>query len=257
MTIALVRPVSAAIARCELTHLEREPIDLAVARAQHGAYEQALRDLGCDVIRLPELPDSPDAVFVEDTVVALDELAIVTRPGAASRRGELASVAARLAEYRPLARLDAPATLDGGDVLVVGKQIFVGASSRSNADAIEQLRALTAPHGYRVSRAPLRDCLHLKSAVTHVGGRRLLINPGWTDVDTFADFDLLPVDPAEAFAANAAWVADTVLYADHFPATRQRLRAHGLTVRTVPATELAKAEGAVTCCSVLLNNSAD
>ncbi|HEV8631502.1 MAG TPA: arginine deiminase family protein [Thermoanaerobaculia bacterium] len=256
--VALTRPVSAAFARCELSHLPRTPIDVERAARQHAAYEELLVELGCTLERLPAEPEMPDAVFVEDTAVVVDELAVITRPGAPSRRAETASVEAALARHRPVARISAPATLDGGDVLRVGRRLFVGESARSDAGGIGQLRALLAPHGYEVTGVALRDCLHLKTAVTSVGDDLLLVNPAWVDTASFAGLGLLTVDPAEPFAANALLVpgaggaAGTVVLAAAFRRTRDRLAERGLAVRTVEVKEIAKAEGGVTCCSILV-----
>ncbi len=141
MLLALTRALSPRIVDCQLTHLERQPIDLARAAEEHTAYERQLSELGATVRRLPPAPELPDGVFVEDTAVVLDEVAVIARPGAESRRGETASVAADLAGYRPTIAIESPGTLDGGDVLVVDRQVFVGRSTRTNAAGIEQLRA--------------------------------------------------------------------------------------------------------------------
>jgi dimethylargininase len=253
MIVALTRPVSASIGRCELTHLEREPIDVARAEAQHRAYEEALRELGCTVVRLPAEPDLPDAVFVEDAAIVLDEVAVLTRPGAASRRAEVASVAAGLGPYRPLVRLEAPATLDGGDVLRVGRTLYVGRSARTSAAGAEQLAARVAPHGYGVVAVPLEGCLHLKSAATLVAPGVLLVQPAWVAADAFDPaLERVAVDPAEPFAANALRIGPHVVHPAAFPRTRERLEARGIAVRPVDLSELAKAEGAVTCCSLVL-----
>lgn len=251
--IAITRAVSRALERCELTHLERRAIDLALARAQHAAYERALRDAGCDIHALPEEPDLPDSVFVEDTVIVLDEVAVLTRPGAESRRGEIESMAIALAPYRKLLRIVAPATLDGGDILRLGHSLHVGASARSNADAVVQLTELLAPYGYRVQAVPLHGCLHLKSAVTQVASDVLLLNPAWVDADQFPGYRTIAVDPGEPFAANAVWTGDRLLYSASFPRTAARLRQAGIDVRAVDMTETEKAEGGVSCCSVLLD----
>jgi dimethylargininase len=174
--IAVTRGISAAMMRCELTHLRRTPIDTGLAREQHHAYEQALRALGCRIESLPEEPELADSVFVEDTAIVLDEVAVITRPGAPSRRAETASMAALLERYRRLAHIESPGTLDGGDVLRVERTLYVGASSRSNASGIEQLGELLLPFGYRVVPVAVRGCLHLKSAVTQVSADELLIN---------------------------------------------------------------------------------
>lgn len=157
MRIALTRDVSPAMPRCELSHLARTPIDLAQAAAQHVAYERCLMELGCRVLRLPADDSMPDAVFIEDTAVVVPELAVVTRPGAASRRGETVAVASALAAHRTLARIETPGTLDGGDVLQIGRTLYVGRAARSNADGIAQLARLLAPFDYRVIPVETRD----------------------------------------------------------------------------------------------------
>ncbi len=249
---ALTRAVPDSMAACELTHRAREPIDVAVARAQHAAYEDALRARGCRVERMEPLPDAPDSVFVEDTAVVLDELAIVTRPGAESRRIEVDSAAEALARYRTIARITEPATIDGGDVLRVGRRLFVGISTRTHESAVEQLRELVRPYGYEVVAVKVRGVLHLKSAVTRVGPAQLLVNRAHVDTEPFAGYTLIDVDALEPGAPNALMVGDTVLFPAAFPRTRRRLEDAGLRVTTVDASELAKAEGALTCCSLLL-----
>jgi len=251
--IAFTRDVSPTIIRCELTHLAREPIDVHRARAQHAEYEAMLARLGCDVRRVLALPDHPDAVFIEDTAVVLPTLAIITRPGAASRREEVDAVAAALAAHRPLARISAPGTLDGGDVLRAGRTLFVGRTPRSNDEGIAQLAAFVAPHGYAVVPVPVTGCLHLKSAVTEVADGVLLINPAWVRPAVFEGWRVIEVDPSEPGAANALRVGGALVYGAAYPRTRARLEAAGLTVHTVDASEVAKAEGAVTCCSVLVD----
>jgi dimethylargininase len=250
--LALTREVSPALARGELTYLARQPIDLARARAQHHRYEACLSQLGCAVLRLPAEPDLPDSVFVEDAALVLDEVAVLTRPGAASRRDEVPSVGAALAPYRALEAIEAPATLDGGDVLVLGRTVHVGLSSRSDAAALSQLGALLTPRGYEVRGIRVEGCLHLKSAVTPVGPDTVLLHPGWVRKEEFAGWQVLEVDPAEPFGANALLVGETVLYPAEHPRTADRLRAAGVAVLPVEASELAKAEGAVTCCSLLV-----
>ena len=269
--LALTRSVPLTISRCELTHLERQPIDYARAVEQHDAYERCLERLGCRVERLPDAPDLPDSVFVEDAAVVLDEVAVIARPGAVSRRPEVDAMAAALRPHRPLAFIDAPGTLDGGDVLVasfpqraharvgVPGRVFVGISGRTNEDGVRQLAAILGPRGFAVVPIPVTGCLHLKSAVTlaylpPVGGRSvLLVNPDWVDVGYFGEFDRVEVDPSEAAAANVLLIGDAVICAAEHQKTRSRLENRGLVTHAVPAGELAKAEGGVTCCSVLLH----
>ena len=251
--IAFTRVVPSSISRCELTHLAREPIDVALARSQHERYEAALRDAGIDVTRLPERDDLPDAVFVEDTAVVLDEVAVLTRPGMESRRAEVDSVRDALAAHRNLVTIQAPATIDGGDVLVLERDVLVGLTPRSNLPGVQQLRAILAPFGYEVRAVPVRGCLHLKSAVTRAGTRTLVANPLWVDPALMPGWDVVPVDAREPHAANVLWLGGTTIVAEAFERTNAALaRATDSQLVTVPASELAKAEGGVTCCSLVL-----
>ncbi len=251
--IAWTREVPSSIASCELTHLERVPIDATKARAQHARYESALTDAGMEVRRLAPLDEHPDAVFVEDTAVVLDELAIITRPGATSRRGELASVTEVLARYRKLGFIREPATIDGGDVLVIEKDIFIGLTPRTNKEGIGQFASMVEPHGYRVHATTVTGCLHLKSAVTRAGPDTLLMNPDWVSQVRLAGWNLVFVDPREASAANVLWTGKVTIMAEEYPGTAERLlRAGDVELVGVPAGELAKAEGGVTCCSLLM-----
>ena len=254
MLIALTRAVPPSIARCELTHLERQPIDVTRAAAQHAAYEAALAALGCAVRRLPAEPELPDSVFVEDAAVVTDEVAVIARPGAASRRAETGSVAAALQPYRPLRAIVPPGTLDGGDVLRVGRRVFVGRSARTNAEGALQLRRLLAPFGYAVECVEARGCLHLKTAVTAVADDLLLLNPSWVDAGALGGMRWMAVDPAEPYAANVLRIGDALVASAAFPRTRERLKALGLRVVSVNVSELAKAEAGVTCCSILVTS---
>ena len=252
MWTAITREVSPALADCELSFVSRSAIDVGRAQAQHDAYCVALEALGCEVIRLPAEAAFPDSVFVEDVALVFDEVAIATRPGAESRRDEGDVVLTALDGLREVLRIEAPGTLDGGDVLRIGKRVFVGESARSNAAGRAQLRDLLAPYGYTVAGVPTRDCLHLKSAVTQVGEDTVLVNPAWlVDASAFADFRQIEVDPSEEHAANAVRVGERLLYPDCFPRTLERLRAAGIDVTAVDVSELQKAEGAVTCCSIV------
>jgi dimethylargininase len=251
--IAITREVTAAIAHCELTHFDRSPIDAEKVREQHSAYERALSELGCEIVRLPSDPDLADAVFVEDTAVVLDELAIVTRPGAESRRAETGTVARALARYRQTVHVQAPGTLDGGDVLVIGRRIFIGVSSRTNVPAIEQVQQHASPFGYEVEPVRVSGCLHLKSAVTAVDDRTLLINPAWVPPDVFEEYEAVSIDPREPYAANVVRVGEALVYPASFPRTLGLLEQRGFRVRVIDVSELQKAEGAVTCCSLIFS----
>jgi len=249
--LALTRPVSASINACELTFHEQQPIDVARATEQHRAYEACLRSLGAEVVRLPAEPDLPDAVFVEDIAIVVDEVAIIPVMGAASRRPETKSVAAALKAYRPLRYLEAPATLDGGDVLRVGRRMFVGLTSRTNQAGIAQLGAHLTPFGYQVEAVEVTGCLHLKSACTYIGNNTLLINRTWADAAPFAGFELIDVPATEPGAANALLIGETLIVPSAFPQTIMLLEALGFKVMPVDVSEFQKAEGGVTCKSIL------
>ena len=253
-TIALTRPVSPTLAECELTHLARVAIDVVRAAEQHAQYETLLRSLGATVVRVAAAPALPDAVFIEDTAVVLDEVAVITRPGAAARRGEVPAVADALARYRPTVRIETPGTLDGGDVIRAGRTLFVGRSSRSNDDGIMQLGRLISAYDYRVVPVEFAGCLHLKSAATLVAEGVVLLNPAWVSPVAFATCETIVVDPHEPSGANALPVDDTLVYGAQFPRTADLLIDNGLRVATVDLRELAKAEGAVTCCSLVLQS---
>ncbi len=256
MLVAITRAVSPAIGRCELTHLARSPIDYGTADTQHREYERCLATLGCRVIRLPAEPDLPDSVFVEDAAVVLDEIAIVTLPGAASRRPEAPSIAAALAPHRPLAHIEPPATIDGGDVLRVDRTLFVGRSSRTASAGIGQLERIAGALGYTVRPVEVRDCLHLKSAATVVAPNTLLVDPDRVDTDAFGGLERIAIDRAEPQGANALRIGGAVVYPAALPRTRARLEQRGLRVVPVDVSELAKAEGGVTCCSLIFPSRA-
>ena len=245
--IAITRDVPRSIVDCELTHLDRTPIDYDIAAEEHHQYRELLASLGLDVIRLPADENHPDCVFIEDTAIVLDDVAVITRPGAPSRRGETRAIADALASHRQLAHIEAPATLDGGDVLVLDDRIYVGLSERTNEAALAQLSFHTRREVIPVG---VHGCLHLKSAITRVSPGALLVNRAWIDVAPFAGWELIDVE--EPFGANALLIGGRLVYATAYPRTREKLEARGIDVRTVPAGELAKAEGGVTCCSLLV-----
>jgi len=192
-------------------------------------------------------------VFIEDTAMVLDELAIIARPGAESRRAETTAVAETLRAFRSLLYIEPPGTLDGGDVLRLGQTVYVGVSSRSNQAGFEQVRRVLTPYGYAVKAVEVSGCLHLKSAVTSVGENTLLVNRAWVDADAFGDVALIDVDPSEPFGGNALLVNETVIYPSGYPRTRRKLQAHGIRIQTVDVSELGKAEGGVTCCSLIFS----
>jgi len=249
--IAITRGISPRIEECELTHLEREAIDVERAREEHGRYEKCLASLGCDVRSLPPEPDLPDSVFVEDTALVVDELALLTRPGARSRRGEVNGIAAVLGRFRRLVHVEEPGTIDGGDILLFGRNVYIGLSSRTNRDGVRQAEAALGPAGYSVTGVRVRDCLHLKSAVCPVALDTLLLNRNRVDAALFGRARLIDVDPAEPGAANALLVNDRVVFPARFEGTLERLNRAGIATVPLDFSELAKAEAGVTCCSLI------
>lgn len=253
MLTAITRAISPALNRCELEYLDRQPIDLARAAAQHAAYERFLEEMGARLISLPAEPGLPDSVFVEDPAIVLDEVAVLTRMGAASRRAETESLAKVLAPFRPLRRIEPPATLEGGDVLRIGRKLFVGLSARTNAGGIAQLRGALAPFGYEVEAVEVRRCLHLKSAVTYLGEGAILINRGLIDPAPLARYRIIDVAPGEPWAANTLALGGVVLIPAAWPETARILRREGFAVRPIDISELMKAEAGLTCSSLIFN----
>ena len=252
MVRAITRKVPAALRDCLLTHLERRPIDVELARRQHAGYEGALRAMGADVLTLPALDVLPDSVFVEDTAIVTAELAIIGRAGAPERRAENDFMAEALAPFRALAYIEEPGTIDGGDVVQLGRHVLVGVSGRTNRAAIEQMATLLAPYGYTVTAVPVHKCLHLKSAVTALTPDTVLLNPEWVDPELLPAKHRIEVAAHEFFAANVVAIDGQVLVSDAFPETRAIIERAGFSTTSVDVSELQKAEGALTCCSILL-----
>ena len=253
MITAYTRAVSPRLAECALTHLDRSPIDVARAADQHAAYEAALEGAGCRIVRLPDLPDDPDGVFVEDTAILLGGDAIITRPGAPSRVGEVDSSAAGLAGEFQVHRLTA-GTLDGGDVLRIERTLYIGLSSRTDTVGAAALAAIVAPLGYRLVTVKPAQCLHLKTAVTYAGRDAagqptILINPNWVDPRLFEGVQAVAV--AEPSAANSLRVGDRLILPAGNQRTAERLTALGFDLVEVDVSELQKAEAGVTCMSLV------
>ena len=250
---ALVRQPSPELSRCELTHLPRQFIDADLATEQHASYVAAFAQLGAAVEWVPPLPDQPDGVFVEDTAVVLPEVAVVTRPGAASRRAEVPSVERALGAYRPLRRIRQPATLDGGDVLCIGRRILAGLSSRTNEEGIAQLRQAVRDFGYDVRAVRVAACLHLKSACTMISAGTVIANLAWIDAELLGDVKIINVDTSEAGAANTLTLGDVTLVSSACPRTEDRLRRAGIRTRAIDVSELQKAESGLTCMSLIVS----
>ena len=253
--IGLARVPTPALERAELTYLERRPIDFGRACRQHAGYRELLERLGVAVQLLDAEPEHADAVFIEDTAVVLDEIAVLCSMGAASRRGEVAGVATALSAYRDVRRVELPATIDGGDVQRLGRTLYAGLSQRTNRAGVDALSELVAPFGYRVVAVPVDGCLHLKSACTALPDGRLLVNPDWIDARALGEVGKLRVPEAEPFAADVLSLGETVVLEASHARTAALLAAEGHAVETIDLSEFAKAEGGVTCLSLILERS--
>ena len=256
IAFALVRAPSPRMADAELTHLTRGAIDHATAVEQHAAYRAALTRAGVAVRCLPALDGHPDCTFVEDTVLALPELFVELRPGASSRRGEPASVMASLSDGRPVARIDAPYTIDGGDILPIGRDLYVGLSTRTTADAVDALAGIVRPHGYRVTAVPVKGALHLRTAVTALPDGTLVINPAWIDPAPFGVRARIEATADEGFGGNVLCAGETIIVQASAPRVGEAIARAGWTVATVDIGEFAKAEAGLTCLSVLVPRAA-
>lgn len=253
MLVAITRAVSPEINRCELSHIPRVPIDVPKAIEQHRQYEACLEDLGVKVISLPAEPSLPDCMFVEDPAVVVEEIAVMARMGAESRRREGERLSTVLARFRRLRWMREPATLEGGDVLSIGHTLYTGLSSRTNQAGIEQLAEAVEPAGYTVRPVAVRGCLHLKSACCALGERTLLINRDWVDPSAFEGLELIDVAPEEPAAANVLTIGDTALVPQTYPRTAAIVARLGWRVRRLDISELQKAEAGLTCSSIVFD----
>jgi len=251
--IALTRLPSPKMDECQLTFRQRTPLDSKRLSEQHAAYEAGLALAGCEIVRIPATPRLPDSVFVEDTAIVLVDVGVIMRPGAISRRPEIDTVEDEVARYRDIVHIESPGTLDGGDVLVVGKSIYVGGSTRSNRAGCDQMVSIGRRFGYSVVPVDLRGCLHLKSAATQVGIDTLLVNPGFCDTAGMKH-ELLYVSEAEPEAANALLVNGRVIYPASFPETADKMGRRGIELELVDVSEFQKAEAGVTCCSIVFES---
>lgn len=250
--LALTHPPSPDLDLGQRTHITRQAVDFAQALEQHATYCRVLRECGCEVRTLEVNRDFPDGTFIEDTAVILDEVAVLASMGTEARRGEPARLVAELQAHRPVRRLELPATLEGGDVLVVGRTILVGLSSRTNAAGLEAFEAIVRPHGYRVRPVAVRGCLHLKTACTALPDGSLLANPAWLEVEALAGLPTVTIAAEEPWGANTLPIDGCVCLPAEHVRTADLLRRRGFDVRPIPLSEFAKVEGGVTCLSLRL-----
>lgn len=223
--------------------------DYEKALEQHRAYGEALEKCGLELIILEPDDRFPDGCFVEDTAVVTEEIAILCRPGAPSRRGEMAGVAEMLAKYKPIASITAPGTIDGGDVLRADKHFYIGRSKRTNAEGARQLAAMLSKHGYTASEVPVNGILHLKTGVTCIGKNTFVAIDDLAK--HFSSGRLIRVEAKEGYATNCLPVNGSVLMPAGFPKVKQKIEELGLPVIEVDMSEFRKMDGGLTCLSLL------
>lgn len=250
-THAIVREVPDAYAECLTLEAIEVPIDVPKAREQHAHFCAILAGLGLEVTRLEADESLPDCCFIEDTAVLVDDLAILTNPGAPSRIKEVEAVEQALRGIKPLAKILPPGTLDGGDVLVIGKTIYIGQSTRTNEAGIRQFAALVEPNGYTVVSVPVSGLLHLKSAVTYLGNGQVILAPAYVDPSYFKEYHLLKLSEAEAYCANCLNVNGTILMPEGYEQVKKQIENLGFPVIELDMSEFKKGDGALTCKALL------
>ena len=251
MLRAITHTVSPRIVDCELTFIDRSPIDFDLAVRQHDNYCAALERLGVTVERLSGNDSYPDSCFVEDTAVVVDELAVICSMGVESRRGETRLIERELSRYRETAHIRLPATIEGGDVLRVGRKVFVGRSSRTNEQGIEGLSELLSPYGYTIVPVRTKGSLHLKSTCAAIDDETLFVNPEWVELDRLSGFNLVHTPAAEPHSANVLRVGPAVCVQAGFPQAAELISRLVGRVEVIDTSELRKAEAGLTCSSII------
>lgn len=254
MLTAITRCVDPSIIDCELEFVQRQVIDFDKAADQHRNYQLCLANLGIRVISLPAEPGLPDAVFVEDPAVILPETAVITTMGSDARRKEIEGLVSVIGQFRSLHWLRPPATLEGGDVMQVGSELFVGVSSRTNKSGVEQLSGLLTPFGYRIHPVPVHGCLHLKTGCCYLGDNVIIANRAWVNLEQLHNFTILDTPVEEPWAANVIVVQDKVIIPSHHPRLTSMLKNRSWTTVNVDVSELAKAEAGLTCMSLIFES---
>jgi dimethylargininase len=248
--IALVRKPGPAFIGAISGHPQKHRIDCQRALNQHGHYVRGLQQAGARVMTLTTLNECPDSPFVEDTAVIFNRNALISSMKAKSRRGEVESVAGEVSAHRTITRLKPPATMDGGDVLITDQTVYVGQSTRTNKDAIATLEECCEKPCVPV---PVHRGLHLKSSVSFLGGKLLVIDPTSVETSSFKKFEWIEVDASERYAANCLTLGKFVLLPAGFPKVADKIRAHGFHIIELEMSEFEKADGGVTCLSLIIN----
>ena len=255
MLTILTHVPSPALQQCELTFVNSESIDFARAAEQHKNYCDSLKTLGGRVITLTDNRSLPDCAFVEDPVIVFDEVAVLASMGVASRRQELPLLEMFFSRYRPVERLQLPAKIEGGDVLKIGNNIFVGQSARTNKAGIQALAAIIEPLDYEVVPVNVSGCLHLKTGCTALDSETILINSDWIETIPFARYKKIETLPQEPFGANVLPIFDSICMNSAAPETIELVRSMDYEVVAMDISEFTKAEAGLTCMSVPFNDT--
>jgi len=255
MLTAFTRAVSPRISECELTFIDRQPINFERAVQQHQQYEEMLRSLGVGVLQIPADDQCPDSCFLEDTALVLDEIAVLTRPGSDARRAEVAGVAPAIRKHREIVQIEAPATFEGGDVLHIGRDLFVGVTTRTTSEGIEALRKYVEPFGYRVHPVAVPGALHLKSVCSALDEHTILADATRANLSPLSKYEVIPVPAEEWMAANVLLVNGRVCLHSGFRKTIGLLQQRGIEVRTLDISEFLKAEAGLTCMSLIFKSA--
>lgn len=250
-TIAIVRDVPDSFQKCLTSFHTKVQIDVALAKHQHQQYCNTLSSLGLKLIRIEADDTLPDCCFTEDTAIVVDDFAVITIPGAPGRILETIEIEKILSPLKTIVHITNPGTIDGGDVLKIGKKIFIGNSARTNVEGISQVDTIVKPLGYEVIPVKIQDTLHLKSVCTYLGGGCILLAEGYLDDKIFSEYDKVVVPKEEEYCANCLVVKGNVLIPKGFPKTKGLIEMKGYRVVELDMSEIEKAEGALTCLSVI------
>jgi dimethylargininase len=253
MAIAITRNISSSISNCELTFLSRQKIDISKAIEQHLTYKACLTQLGAQVITLPTEPQFPDEVFIEDTAIVVDELAVITRMGTPTRRLETRAVSEFLVKYRPLKYIISPSTIEGGDVIRTDRTLYVGISGRTNEHGVMVLRNILAPYDYRVIAVHVNGCRHLSTGCSYIDHKTMLANTSWVDTSQMAELEVIEAPKTEPWAANVVKMGEVILMPNCFPQTQRLIEDRGFRVKTLDISEFQKAEGGLSSLSIRMN----
>jgi dimethylargininase len=250
-TFAIVRDVPESFRESVSVLNTSHDIDLEIAKMQHLKYCNTLSKLGINIIRLDTDDSLPDCCFTEDIIAIADDIAIITNPGIQSRVAETKALEKTLSVFKDVFRITSPGTIEGGDVLKIEKTIYIGISSRTNMEGIRQFTSILEPRGYWIKPVEIRNTLHLKSVCTYLGNRRIILAEGYFDINVFSGFEKIIVPREEEYCANCLFVNNRVLIPKGFPKTKALIEAKGLIVSELEMSEFRKADGAVTCLSVI------